>query len=215
MLFLVIFTYYFSATPFLPYFMLKHLEEPFSTPSKAKLSEARAFLLFTGGSYDAPQMSPEERLPRDALLRLLKAVELKKKYPQKPLFIIGGNFKANNHKEASYYKEVAEKLGVKGKIVIVENVYDTVSSVKALKKSFSPDTSLVLISSAYHLKRSLYLFKKEGFSNIIPYPAHYNYKVCTPHFRIWDFFPKPLYLEMTNKAVHEYLGLLYYKLKYR
>ncbi len=195
--------------------MLKSLEKSFSVPSKSKLNQAKAFLLFTAGSYDAPQMSPEERLSRDALLRLLKTVELKKEYPQKPLFIVGGNSKASNHKEASYYKEVAEKLGVKGKIVIVENVYDTLSSIKVLKKFFSPNTPLVLITSAYHLKRSLYLFEKEGFSNIIPYPSNYDYKVCTPHLRIWDFFPQPLYLEMTNKAVHEYLGLLYYRLKYR
>jgi uncharacterized SAM-binding protein YcdF (DUF218 family) len=195
--------------------MLKTLEKPFSVPSDSEVKKAKAFLLFTGGAYDVSGMSPEERLPRDALLRLLKAIELKKKYPEKPLLIIGGNFKAKDHKEASYYKEVAEELGVKGRVLVVENVYDTISSVKALKKRFSPDTPLLLITSAYHLKRSLYLFKKEGFSKVIPYPAHYNYKLCTPHFRIWDFFPQPLYLEMTNKAVHEYLGLLYYKLKYR
>jgi len=215
LLFLVIIVYYLSATPFFPYFMLKILEKPYLPPSEEQIKKTQYFILLTGGAYDAPSMSPEERLPRDALLRLLKSIELKKKFPKKELIIIGGNFKANSHKEASYYKEIAKKLGVSEKITVIENVYDTISSVKALKKLIPLNTPILLITSAYHLKRSLFLFKKEGFTQVIPYPANYNYKVCTPKFRIWDFFPDPLYLEMTTKAVHEYLGLIYYKIKYR
>ena len=215
LLFLVIIIYYFCSTPFLPYILLKPLEEPFKIPSKKELASAKAIVLLTGGTFPYPDLSLEERFDRDSFLRVLKTMELKKEFPEKPLFIIGGDFRIKSHKSASFYKDFMEKFGVKNNVIVIENVFDTISSVKALKKHISPDTKIIVVTSAYHLKRSVYLFKKFGFTNVIPYPSNYNYKICTPVFQIWKFFPKPIYLEMTNKAIHEYLGLAYYKLRYK
>jgi len=61
LLFLVIIIYYFCSTPFLPYILLKPLEEPFKIPSKKELMAAKAIVLLTGGTFPYPDLSLEER----------------------------------------------------------------------------------------------------------------------------------------------------------
>ncbi len=196
----------------MPYLLLKPLEADLKRPPLSVIKNIKAFILLTGGAYENPSLFPEEKLNRDALLRLISAIELKRLFPQKELVIIGGNFKAQNYTEASVYKKVAEHLGVTQNITVIENVFDTKGSVIALKKVFKPEDPLLVITSAYHLKRSIFLFHKYGFKNVVPYPSNYDYKLCKPWNKVWYLFPKPLYLELTTKAIHEYLGLIYYHL---
>ncbi|RKX60738.1 MAG: hypothetical protein DRP29_02060 [Thermodesulfobacteriota bacterium] len=212
LLFLAIFLYYASCTPFLPYFMLKHLENKYIIPDKKQIQKAEYIVVLTGRIYENPGLSLEERFSRETIIRFLKALELKKKYPNKKIIILGGAFRHKQKKGASFLKDFAKKLGVK--VIAVDTPLDTLNSARVLKKYVNLNENFLLLTSAYHLPRAVYLFKKEGFKNLIPYPTNYNYKLCKPSFSIWNFFPDDLYLELTNMAVHEYLGLIFYKLKY-
>ena len=213
LLFIAILIYYFSSTPFLPYFLLKHLESKYTIPAPESFKKVNYVVVLTAGVYPQQNLLLEERLDRESYLRLIKALEIKKAYPEKKVLIIGGCFKnENNRLGATYYKKIAEKFGID--VQAIDEPLDTITSAKVLKK-YIPNLKepFFLLTSAYHLPRAMFLFKKEGF-NPIPYPTNYDYKICKPKFSIWDFFPDPLYLEMTTIAVHEYLGLTFYKLKF-
>ncbi|MFN4132375.1 MAG: YdcF family protein, partial [Caldimicrobium sp.] len=114
-------------------------------------------------------------------------------------------------KGASYLKELAEKWGMK--VEALDTPLDTLRSAKELKKILPENQPFLLLTSAYHLPRALFLFKKEGL-NPIPYPTNFNYLLCKPSKAFLYFFPQDLYLNLTNLAFQEYLALFYYKLKY-
>ncbi len=216
LLFLAIFLYYLSTTPFLPYFMLKHLEKKYKVPPASEIQKCKKIVVLTGRIYGEKGLSLEERFSRETLIRFLKGIDLKKKYPEKELIVLGGSYEDKHYKGATYLKELAEKLGYN--VTALDAPLDTITSAKVLKNYLSNSTGgakqpFLLLTSAYHLPRAIFLFKKQGL-NPIPYPTNYNYKLCKPRFSIFDFLPNDLYLTFTNLAFHEYLGLIFYKLKY-
>ncbi|MCD6548989.1 MAG: YdcF family protein [Thermodesulfobacterium sp.] len=216
LLFLAIFIYYLSSTPFLPYFLLKQLEENYSPPPEEKIAEVKKIVVLTGRIYGEETLSLEERFSRETLVRFLKALELKRQYPDKEIILLGGSYEDKNNRGATYLKIMAEKFGFKVKAI--DTPLDTITSARVLKEYFlkeskKPDTPFLLLTSAYHLPRALYLFKKEGLTPI-PYPANYSYKLCKPSLSIWKLLPHDLYIDLTNRATHEYLALAFYKLKY-
>ncbi len=69
---------------------------------------------------------------------------------------------------------------------------------------------IVLVTSAYHMPRSYMIFSH--YFNVIPYPADYKedyYKI----FSVYSFLPSINNLQNSFKALHEYLGIIYYYLK--
>ncbi len=208
MLFVAVFLYYLSTTPFLPYFLLKKLEEDYRIPSEEELAKIDTLVLLTGRIYGDPRLSLEERFSRETLVRFLTALEIKKKFPEKRLIILGGSFEG---KGASYLKELAERW--KLKVEALDTPLDTLQSARELKKVIPPEKPFFLLTSAYHLPRAIFLFKKEGL-NPLPYPTNFNYKLCKPSKLFLYLFPHDIYLNFTNLAVQEYLALSYYKVKY-
>ncbi len=205
---MAVFLYYLSTTPFLPYFLLKKLEKNYRVPTEAELSKSNTLVLLTGRIYGDPGLSLEERFSRETLIRFLSALEIKRKYPQKRLIIVGGSFEG---KGASYLKELARRWNIE--VEALDTPLDTLQSAKELKKVLSPGEPFFLLTSAYHLPRATFLFKKEGL-NPIPYPTNFNHMLCKPSKLFLYFFPSDIYLNLTNLAVQEYLALSYYKLKY-
>ncbi len=216
LLFLAIFIYYISSTPFLPYILLKQLEKNYSIPSKEKLRDLKIIVVLTGRIYGNPNLSLEDRFSRETLIRVLKALELKKEYPDKEIILIGGSYEDREGKGATYLKILAEKFNFQVKAI--DTPLDTLTTARTLKTYFfqrekNPGIPFLLLTSAYHLPRAIYLFKKENL-NPIPYPTNYLSELCKPTFSFWEFFPNDLYLGFTNRAVHEYLALSFYKIKY-
>lgn len=208
LLFLAVFLYYLSATPFLPYFLLKNLEKGYSIPREEDLSKVKNLVVLTGRIYGDPGLSLEERFSRETLIRFLVALEIKKRFPEKRIWIVGGSFEG---KGATYLQELAERWGIK--VEALDTPLDTLKSAKEVKGIIPSGEPFYLLTSAYHLPRALFLFKKEGL-NPLPYPTNYNHLLCKPSRFFLYLFPHDLYLNLTNLAFQEYLGLAYYKIKY-
>ncbi|OAQ20782.1 YdcF family protein [Thermosulfurimonas dismutans] len=207
LLFTALLLYYLASTPFLPYYLLRPLEAGFKRPNPQELSQARAIVVLPAKIYGQKDLLLEERFSRETWARFIAALRLKKRLPEIPLIVAGGSLEGPG---AKYLKEIGEELGFK--VEALDAPLDTISTVAALKERLS-DQPFVLLTSAHHLRRSMYLFKREGLSPI-PYPAVYVSHTCrfTP-FHILYLFPYPVYLELTNEAIHEYLGLSFYRLR--
>ncbi|MDW8135840.1 MAG: YdcF family protein [Thermodesulfobacterium sp.] len=210
LLFVALFLYYISSTPFFPYLLFKYLERKQQIPPLEQIKTAKYLIVLNGKVYNHKNLSLEERFSRETLVRVLKAIEIKKQFPQKELLILGGS--SNGESVSQYFQALAYKWEVNLKTI--EDPKDTFESVKYLKKFLSQSNeSFILFTSAYHIPRTSYLMEKEGLRPIF-YPTNYNYKLCKPSFSIWSFIPDDIYITFTNMAVHEYLGLFFYKLKY-
>ncbi len=206
LLFTALILYYLASTPFLPYYLLKPLEAGFKPPAPEALEKARALVVLPARIYGQEELMLEERPSRETWARFIAGVRLKKKFPEKPLLVAGGSLEGPG---ARYLQELGKDLGVS--VEAIDEPRDTISTVKALKGRLSGP--FLLITSAHHLRRAVYLFEREGLSPI-PYPAMYLSHTCKfiPFHPLY-LLPQPVYLEMTNEALHEYLGLTFYRLR--
>ena len=72
------------------------------------------------------------------------------------------------------------------------------------KKGFK---SPILVTSAYHMKRAVFLFEKQGMK-VEPFPCGLKSEEEEEEYGILDFLPKASVLEESSKALKEYLGLM-------
>ncbi len=207
LLFTALILYYLASTPFLPYHLLKPLERGFVRPSGEEIQKAQAIVVLPAKIYGGPGLYLEDRFSRETWARFMAAVRLKKTFPDKELIVVGASLEGPG---VRYLRELGEELGVEVKAI--EGAPDTITSAAILRESLK-GRPFLLVTSAHHLRRAVYLFQREGLTPI-PYPANYVSHSCRfLPFSILYLFPDPVYLELTNEAVHEYLGLSFYRLR--
>ena len=129
-----------------------------------------------------------------------------------PLVFTGGG----TDKEAKYVKKdinlITSTCNCKLKTYFESQSKDTYENAKFTSKLFKKigiKKEIFLVTSAYHMKRSYYLFKYFGFK-IITKPVGFLRK---PINSIWDFFPNAHNFYKSYKAIHEYFGILSLKLR--
>ena len=71
------------------------------------------------------------------------------------------------------------------------------------------NSSIILVTSAFHMHRSKYLFQKQGL-NVIPYPV--DFKSTNKKFTFLDLVPTVHALSNTSNFIRENIGRLYYKI---
>jgi uncharacterized SAM-binding protein YcdF (DUF218 family) len=70
--------------------------------------------------------------------------------------------------------------------------------------------TVVLVTNAWHMRRALWSFERVGL-HAIPYPAPLTYEEAD---RFEDYLPSMRALENSYHALHEAIGLAYYRLRY-
>jgi len=84
------------------------------------------------------------------------------------------------------------------------DTYENAKFTAKLFKKLHLNKKIYLVTSAYHMKRAIMLFKYFGFK-IIPKPVGFFYN---PEYTIWDIFPQMGNFYHSYKAIHEYFGIL-------
>ena len=217
---LVLFFYAISIQP-VSDFLLKPLENAWPPLSEHIDADwPQAIVVLGGGTI---QGSPEEgeghdALSSDALKRAVYASTLCDTF-QVPLVFTGGKvFDHDQEPEAFAAGRLFETLGLDSSRIILETESrNTWENAREIAKLFSDEEHgierAILVTSAYHVKRGVFCFERNGIS-VIPAPTDYK---CD-RGRRYDFFsfmPTMIYLENTWLALHEYVGLLYYVIAYR
>jgi uncharacterized SAM-binding protein YcdF (DUF218 family) len=83
----------------------------------------------------------------------------------------------------------------------VENARFTASISR--EKGFK---NLILVTSGYHMPRSVLIFKRAGL-NVIPYPTDYKTN-ATGYWDVFSFLPNSYAFNINCMAFKEYLGIL-------
>lgn len=124
------------------------------------------------------------------------------------IIISGSNPIRPSSKEGEDAKEFLIDRGVERDTIILEDKSrNTFESAKAIKGILGQDP-FFLVTSAYHMPRSVAIFKKLG-SNPIPVPTDFRIK---KNYTIFDFFPNSANIHNADLAFHEYFGILFYNL---
>jgi len=70
-------------------------------------------------------------------------------------------------------------------------------------------TDIILVTNAYHMPRSVAIFKKAGFERVIPAPTGY-FEHEKSRLTLLNWLPNPMCLVKSSIALHEYYGLAVY-----
>ena len=148
-----------------------------------------------------------------AVERLTEFADLVKRYPNaKAVYTTGsGHLTRQDIKEADVVGPFLKKLGLEPSKIIFENqsrnTFENAMFSKKLVKP-KPDETWVLITSAFHMPRSVGVFRKAGWS-VIPYPVDFYLSGEAPD--ILSFYAGHG-LGRFSSALHEWIGLLVYRL---
>ncbi|WP_407170108.1 YdcF family protein [Bradyrhizobium sp. ORS 111] len=169
-------------------------------------------IIVLGGSID-PDVSAAYGTPvvRSAPDRIIAAAALARKYPNARLVFTGGsaNLISNDAREGDYAGEIFESLGVaKSRVIIERQSRNTVENAQFSKALLDPKPSerWLLVTSAYHMPRSIGLFRRAGF-NVEAYPVDW---------RIGNVFGLATLsvegMSRTDLGMREWIGLVAYRL---
>lgn len=192
--------------------MLRGLESGFKIP---EAPNGDVIILLGGGVYDnAPDMTGIGATSEEMSARLVTAVRLQKRL-NIPIIISGGKVYKHKDSEAPIVKRLLIDLGVPEKKVIIEDKSrDTIENAKYTKEICKKYgfKKPILVTSAYHIRRSVMSFEKVDM-DVIPFPA--NFKTWKNKKYDWvDYLPQADEIENSYRALHEYIGLLFYKFAY-
>lgn len=201
-------------TPFLPNLVVNSLEKKYEIISKRSISEIKEktnILVLGGGHTDDARLEPYDRLSGAALCRLAEGVRLYNLFPNSTLITSGSiGHEITNH--ALVMAKTAMFFGVdSANIKSQSNPKNTRQEAKEYKRLFGEQIQLILVTSATHMPRAMYLFKKEGLN---PIPAPTNFKNKNKQ-KLRPFFWKPSSDNIKNleAAIHEYVGLIHAKIR--
>jgi uncharacterized SAM-binding protein YcdF (DUF218 family) len=172
-------------------------------------------IIVLGASIE-PDLSVAHNTPvvRGAPDRIIVAAALARRYPNARVVFSGGsaNLLSNDAREADFAGAIFESLGVDKSRLIMErasrNTQENALFSKALVK---PDDGerWVLVTSAFHMPRSVGLFRKAGFA-VEPYPVDWRVGGRDDLMSLSSVAVEGL--GRTDLAVREWMGLLAYRL---
>lgn len=158
-----------------------------------------------------------DELEKTTLIRLHKGYLLYREQPM-PIIVTGGVLWSSNEKPvAQTMAQTLLLLGVPEKDIVIEDRAMTTDQNAAYSLALlDPSvTTLFIVTSAVHLPRAMLAFETEAKKRalplrITPIPTDFFFE---KRETIWlDFLPSSGAFTATMSAVHEWLGLLFYKL---
>jgi uncharacterized SAM-binding protein YcdF (DUF218 family) len=209
-LFLILFLF-FGYTP-LSSFLLSKIEDYIQT-SKYPVQQLTGVIVL-GGSFNSGLESKErnEVSLNSSAERLTKALEIYKKNPRLLLLFSGfsGELKPQGWSESDMAKKFFLDQGVKLDNLIFENQSRNTSENVKFSKDIIANYKGIwgLITSASHMPRSFYAFKKQS---LILEPINVDYKTGTSRM-FWINFDISLGLNNWSIILHELIGISYYKI---
>jgi uncharacterized SAM-binding protein YcdF (DUF218 family) len=193
------------------YWLLYPLESRFPPWNPAE--GAPDGIIVLGGPIDADLSAAHgTAVIRTAADRIFATAALARQYPNARIVYSGGssNLVSTGAREADYAAELLESLGVAKSRLIMErqsrNTQENAEFSKALVKPKSGERWL-LVTSAYHMPRSVGLFRKAGFP-VEPYPVDWR-AGGSPALLEWSNVEDDG-LGRTDLGFREWLGLLAY-----
>ena len=180
-------------------------------PPAAELRDVKFIVVLAAGFTGNASRPVELRLDDSSMARLVEGVRVSKVLHGSKLVLSGGPAPDRVSSIAQVMAQVAQELGVdRGDMVLEERSNDTESEALDVS-SVVGKQPFILVTEASHMPRAMALFSKQG-AHPIPDPMGYYTRPGQP-FSPPDLFPDAEELRGSERAVYEYLGLEWAKLR--
>ncbi len=201
------------STPFIPLLLVNTLENQNGVVSieELKKSEKPVNILVLGAGYTDDKRLPENsQLTTTVLVRLAEGIRIHRQIAGSVLITSAGGG-TQEIPQAEVVAKAAVLLGVdKSNIRKQLLPKNTWTEATEYKKLFGDTAQLVLVTSAIHMPRAMYLLQKAGLK---PVAAPTDYLIKKGRKRGFRYLiPSPDYINRTEAALHEYVGLLWAKM---
>ena len=200
---------YIAATPAFSSVLLQRIEA--GLPRRVDLHRAQAIVVLGGDVRAGNGRDIPDRLGRLSLQRLVFAADAYRRL-HLPVAVSGGVIEKTRESVAALMKQVLEgEFGVPVKWT-EDRSHSTWQNAVFTAAMLRPAGihTVVLVSQAWHLPRAIWAFDKAGFV-ALPWPAP---RVARHFDEPGDFLPNPMGLARSFFALHEFIGGIYYRLRY-
>jgi uncharacterized SAM-binding protein YcdF (DUF218 family) len=190
------------------HFLMAQIEDGLRVPANPR---GDVIIVLGGGVYEQARDFSGVGVPtEDALVRLVTGARLYRRL-RLPILVSGGAA-AGKVPEALVARRLLLELGVPPDKILVEvQSRDTSENARYCHIICTRRGLLhpLLITSGYHMPRSLAAFRREGMV-VVPFPAFIKSGYGRPLHPVYDFIPDAGALAMTSAVLKERLGLLFY-----
>jgi uncharacterized SAM-binding protein YcdF (DUF218 family) len=187
-------------------------------------------------AWELPPVSSSEKLPSTAVIlggyaefdakrnrvqlsdaadRLFSPVVLLHQKKLKKVILSGGaaSLTGRLKPEADYVFPILKSLGIPDSSVLVENksrnTFENAINTGLLLDSLKINDTILLVTSAFHMRRALGVFKKAGIK-VKPYPVHFISDYGRGYFLPDWFIPSSEALFRTDALLKEWFGYFAY-----
>ena len=187
------------------------LYPPVELQQVAKLDPERtALVVLGGGTVGYAEEYQQIALKYNSLQRTLYARHLLTSVSL-PVLITGGNVPDSDTSEAELMGQVLEQLGVTPQWLEQQSrtTWENALYSAPILREAGIDT-VVLVTDAWHMRRAVESFHAQGL-NIMPAPTGFR---AGMYEDVRKFLPESYSLDQSRDALHEWLGILVYRLSY-
>jgi len=206
----IIFYYLFSIEPFAD-LLIGPLENRYPPLNIAEAMDARYIVALVGLGINNDH-SDSNKFQALQSERFMEAIRLNFLMDEPKIVFSGGSGNPFlGVKSTDYLMDLLAKLGIKkDKVRFDIESRDTYENALEVKQVLG-EQRFILVTSADHMPRAIAVFRRLGMKPI-PAPCDFQAgEVYTP----LSFFPSPGSLEKSTRAINEYLGIIWYKLRGR
>lgn len=197
---------YLVGTPLVGQKLLATLQAPYRTPDYAA---AQAIVVLGGEVYhDAPEYGGDT-VRSYSLERLRYAARLQRASGL-PLLASGGSPESGIAESLAMWETLRTDFGVDTRWVEITSL-TTAENARHSRAILQPSgiDRILLVTHAWHMRRAQMAFEKAGFT-VIPAPTIYS---TTGNLTLLDFLPSAKGLMQSYLALHEWMGIVWYRLK--
>jgi uncharacterized SAM-binding protein YcdF (DUF218 family) len=193
--------------------VMKPLENRFPPPP-AQMAPPYGIIVLGGAIDEALGRDRDQVSLAEGAARLTEAVALSRRFPEARLVYSGGSGQllSRGATEAADAGKLFVALGVDpARIILEDRSRNTDENARFTRDVVHPEPSQtwLLVTSAWHMPRSMGLFRKAGF-NVVAYPVDYHSGGGLADLRVNRETGRGLLI--FDLALHEWIGLAAYRL---
>jgi len=192
------------------------LESRYQRPSPAVLGKLDVVVVLGGGTYPSGSLRKEADLGKYSYPRFCQGVRVFRQSDAGWLAFCGGPREEGAQSEAETMKVIATDLGVPGDRILMETqsrtTFENIANLARLLPA-GQGRRIGLVTSALHMRRSHGVFTRQfPHDTIVPIPVFYTYDPTGWSQRSIVFSVGNL--EQSTIALHEWIGLAWYWLRF-
>lgn len=169
-------------------------------------------VVLSAGHVTDTTVSLTSQITRVSLIRLIEGIRLLHALPGSKL-VLSGDSAYDAVSEAAMMAKLAEELGADHKDIIVEpTARNTEEQAQRIKDIVGQDR-FVLVTSAVHMPRAVALLEKLSLHPVAAPTGYYLRQSKDRSFSLVSHFPSAESVRVAERALHEYLGVMWSKLR--